>query len=189
MTYENKKVTDSINKMSPTGKKEKTLIIESLKELQDMDSPIPNNNIDESLSKFKYICENPTCEYGTNVKSKYNRHLSTSRHLKLINGESTTKLYKCEYDNCEHETHDRGHFRRHKLLHEGIIECAYFCLACDEHIRDNDLLIKHWRKFSHQMNVKNNYPECFKFNYPGSNRKLGGKPIVNDTSHGNILKR
>lgn len=78
----------------------------------------------------KYYCS--VCNYQARDSFNYNKHLSTKRHKKIINGELKTKkiltengkiknikYYECEKEGCKYKgTYDRGNFRKHKLKHE-----------------------------------------------------------------------
>ena len=46
---------------------------------------------------LKYTCE--LCNFGTNLKTDFNRHLKTKKHIKITN--SQPEVYKCQY--CDKE--------------------------------------------------------------------------------------
>ena len=54
-----------------------------------------------------FICS--TCNYKTNKKGNYNRHLKTKKHLIRIDKKETT--FKCPF--CDYETSRRNNYLRH----------------------------------------------------------------------------
>ena len=54
------------------------------------------------------------CNYSCTLKTNYERHNASKRHLKIVAGESTTKEYSC--DKCEYTTKNAGNFYKHTKL-------------------------------------------------------------------------
>ena len=58
---------------------------------------------------LKYTCE--LCNFGTNLKTDFNRHLNTKKHIKITN--SQPQVYKCQF--CDKEFNSKPSKRRHEL--------------------------------------------------------------------------
>jgi len=58
---------------------------------------------------LKYTCE--LCNFGTNLKTDFNRHLNTKKHIKITN--SQPQVYKCQF--CDKEFKSKPSKRRHEL--------------------------------------------------------------------------
>lgn len=93
----------------------------------------PKYNIDESLNdldqekNFKFNCD--SCDFHSNDKSNYNRHIKNPRHDQIISGKLKTvkikvangkskniKIYECEVKNCAYKTSDSSNFKKHKKI-------------------------------------------------------------------------
>ena len=58
---------------------------------------------------LKYTCG--LCNFGTNLKTDFNRHLNTKKHIKITN--SQPQVYKCQF--CDKEFNSKPSKRRHEL--------------------------------------------------------------------------
>lgn len=75
-------------------------------------------NMDDSEIK-SFFCS--SCEYCTNDKSNYNKHLNTTKHQNSINIKvKLNKSYVCEY--CQVEFNNRTSCWRHKKQCDSYIE-------------------------------------------------------------------
>jgi hypothetical protein len=63
----------------------------------------------KQLEHFNYKCI--MCVYGTNLKTDFNRHLSTKKHIKTV--ESQPIIFKCQF--CDKEFKSNPSKRRHEL--------------------------------------------------------------------------
>jgi hypothetical protein len=72
------------------------------------------------------------------------------------------KVFKCEEPQCEYETARKFNLDRHMLYHAGEQVNTYYCLACDEAIKDTGNVTKHKWTFEHCENVRENFPKCCK---------------------------
>ena len=97
------------------------------------------------------------CHYECTLKTNYERHNASKRHLKIIAGESTTKEYHC--DQCEYTTKNAGNFYKHTKNHEGKLSNKFHCLACELDFSDTTHLKAHLLTSSHKVNVREKYPE------------------------------
>lgn len=111
---------------------------------------------------LKFTCQ--TCNYATNYKYNYNRHLKSKRHLLKASGKSTRKTYKC--DQCNYVSKWSGNLKRHQKVHnkdespkKGF---AYLCKACNMYIKDSKALKGHVTTLKHGTNVFEKYPETTK---------------------------
>jgi hypothetical protein len=73
-----------------------------------------NDNENSQKSPHNFCCE--LCNYATSRKDQYDRHLSTSKHIKTTNnngkGGKVNKIYECL--NCSKIFNDRAGLWRHK---------------------------------------------------------------------------
>jgi hypothetical protein len=97
------------------------------------------------------------CNYECTLKTNYERHNASKRHLKIVAGESTTKEYSC--DKCEYTTKNAGNFYKHTKNHEGKRSNKFHCLACELDFMDTTHLKAHLLTDSHKDNVREKYPE------------------------------
>ena len=65
---------------------------------------------------MKFTCD--SCNYETDIKSNYARHLKTIKHAKNAGEITKKKVYKCEHDECTYETTDCSNFKKHQKVHE-----------------------------------------------------------------------
>lgn len=80
------------------------------------------------------ICE--SCNYQTEDKSDFNKHLKTVKHLKNVKGESKERKYECKC--CNYEEIDKSNFNKHlkskkHLMNEKgetKVEKIYDCEEC-----------------------------------------------------------
>ena len=87
-------------------------------------------NMDDSEIK-SFFCS--SCEYCTNDKSNYNKHLNTTKHQNSINIKvKLNKSYVCEY--CQVEFNNRTSCWRHKK------QCNSYIESKKETISDNDII-------------------------------------------------
>ena len=63
-----------------------------------------------------FNCE--ICNYETDIKSNYTRHMKSVKHLKLAGAIPQKKVYRCEQDDCTYETTDCSNFRKHQEVHK-----------------------------------------------------------------------
>ena len=79
-----------------------------------------------------FICSD--CEYFTNDKSNYNKHLNTTKHQNsIVNKVKLNKSYVCDY--CHVEFNNRTSRWRHKK------QCNSYIESKKETISDNDISI------------------------------------------------
>lgn len=97
---------------------------------------------------MEYTCE--LCNYKSEDKSNYGKHLKTSKHIAKETGEKKQpKEYICE--TCKHSCFDRSNFSKHKasLAHKiktGEVEKVikkHKCAFCDHETKDWSNLYKH----------------------------------------------
>ena len=69
----------------------------------------------ENAPLQKYTCQ--CCEYYTNIKALLEKHNTTLRHGRLIQGLPAKRKFKCSYPDCGHETWDSSNFGRHAQTH------------------------------------------------------------------------
>jgi hypothetical protein len=65
--------------------------------------------------KTTFTCD--ICDYETEIKSNYNRHLKSVKHAKKAGEIPQKKVYKCTHDGCDYETTDCSNFRKHQEVH------------------------------------------------------------------------
>lgn len=92
-------------------------------------------------------CE--VCNYQTDRKANYERHLKSKGHQKKTNPELA--LHKCP--TCEYSTKRKDNYTRHLLSHEETIKHKYKCLLCDTSFRDKTALKAHMSAEKHKKLV------------------------------------
>jgi hypothetical protein len=103
--------------------------------------------------KMKYICA--PCNFGTDNKTKYSRHLATNKHKNVNNKPS----YKCEQ--CNFNTNNNSNFKKHcgtknhiaKTVKEGIEinqdKHTYECVKCNYKTNNSSDFGKHNKSAKH----------------------------------------
>lgn len=84
---------------------------------------------------FKYICQK--CNYKTNLKNSYDRHLMTELHKtgqRKVRKDKIKEIYKCE--KCKYTTKFKNNYKMHILNQhsneeEKKKEFKYYCEVCN----------------------------------------------------------
>jgi hypothetical protein len=84
--------------------------------------------------KYKYLCEE--CNYYTNVKQAYDKHIATEKHLSGGKIKRTDKKYPDKCENCDYEPTSFASYRQHKLIFHLTKEDRknnfnFYCEKCD----------------------------------------------------------
>lgn len=104
----------------------------------------------------KYICEK--CQYGTNVKASYEKHLKTTLHL---TGHKKSKkkidIHKC--DKCEYKNEHKYNYMAHQLNVHGTKEerknkFKYYCEFCDIGTFAKTIYNNHVGSIRHKRNLE-----------------------------------
>jgi hypothetical protein len=72
------------------------------------------------------------------------------------------KLFTCNEPDCDYVSTRKFNLERHELHHCGEQINYYWCLACDEAIKDSYNVKMHRFSDDHCENVRENFPECCK---------------------------
>jgi predicted GIY-YIG superfamily endonuclease len=106
----------TLNSVEPMGgeKKEKEKKEKVKKYLEKVKEIIPENDIDTNvlIKTTKYECK--MCEYNTCRLSQYERHLSTTKHIKRNNSKKVDNNYVCKI--CSKQYKDRSGLWKHKKI-------------------------------------------------------------------------
>lgn len=133
-----------------------------------------------------YYCA--ICNYSTDFPSNFNRHNTSSRHLKLVAGESTRKTYKCPIKNCRYKTMHASNYKRHEDMHKGIHTYIYKCALCDYKIRDMEALGTHLRSKRHRNNLQRHREYLKPVSLDRDNNKIGMYILTPDGKNTDVYK-
>jgi hypothetical protein len=110
------------------------------------------------MEEYKFYCDK--CEYGTNIKCSYDKHLGTILHKTGKKGKRQKSIvYNC--DKCDYTTTNNNNFLTHKLNNhstkeERKKEFKYFCDLCDMGVFTESCYNKHLETKGHKRAVQNN---------------------------------
>lgn len=107
------------------------------------------NIISNKMSKTKqmYTCE--TCNYETNRKLNYNRHMVSKKHKKNI-GE-LSRLHKCEL--CDYTSKRPFNVKIHMKTHDEGRRYKYHCETCNYKAEDIQHIRNHIKRESHKKKI------------------------------------
>jgi hypothetical protein len=75
---------------------------------------------------------------------------------------TNNKMFACDEPDCDYVSARKFNLERHQLYHSGEQVNAYYCLACDEPIKDLFNVKMHRFNEDHCENVREMFPECCK---------------------------
>lgn len=107
---------------------------------------------------YKHNCEK--CNFYTDYKSNYNRHLKCKTHLGEHRKPRCDKKdeYKC--DKCYYATKNLPMFKLHKITnHSSTTEekkekLKYYCVLCEVGAMHNSIFQKHLKTLNHKKMVE-----------------------------------
>ena len=103
-----------------------------------------------------YSCNQ--CDYKTENKYSYGRHLKTKLHLRRLNSGVKHLVYACSVNGCKYTTRNKSNFNRHVKSHSDTIIHTRECKLCNMTFRDKANLkkhrttTKHCNKFTEKFN-------------------------------------
>jgi len=114
------------------------------------------NNKMTSTNQNIYSCTQ--CDYETENKYSYGRHLKTKLHLRRLNSGVKHLVYSCSVDGCDYITRNKSNFNRHVKTHSDTIIHTRECKLCNMTFRDKANIkkhrytTKHCKKFTEKFN-------------------------------------
>ena len=99
----------------------------------------------------KYICEK--CDYKTDNKKDYSKHLLTNKHIQQMNG-NPTKLPKYICENCDYKTDNKKDYSKHLLTSKHIknINDQQMNPVTNPHTNNDDkLFCECGKKYNHKQ--------------------------------------
>ena len=105
--------------------------------------------------EYKYKCEK--CNYNTNIKLSYDRHLKSYFHItgeRKIRSDKKNIIYKCEC--CIYETNNKNNYKTHKLNNHSSNEekknfFYNYCEKCNFGCFSNTSYLMHLETKKHKI--------------------------------------
>ena len=107
-----------------------------------------------------YSCNQ--CDYQTENKYSYGRHLKTKLHLRRLNQGVKHLVYACSVDGCKYTTRNKSNFNRHVKSHSDTIIHTIKCVYCNMTFRGKGNAIKHKKTLQHGKKTTALYNEAIK---------------------------
>jgi hypothetical protein len=101
------------------------------------------------MSKTKQTLKCVTCNYETNRKLNFNRHLTSRKHLKNI-GE-LSRLHEC--DQCDYTSDRKYNVLIHLKTHDQGRRYKFHCTTCNYKAEDSKHLFDHVKRESHKKRI------------------------------------
>lgn len=92
------------------------------------------------------------CDYKTDNRANYMKHVSRTKHKKKMDGLSTRKTYECKEKGCLYKTKICGNFKTHQKTHLSNIN-NFRCIVCDILLTDRHHIHRHLKQTDHISNV------------------------------------
>ena len=158
--FQNLKSIEKHNQSNKHIKKQKQIIEQSNRE-SNRDNKAGQNILKLENGKLpKYICEK--CEYKTDNKKDYSKHLLTNKHIQQMNGNPTKPpKYICE--NCEYKTDNKKDYSKHLLTakHIKIMNDQQINPITNPHTNNDDkLFCECGKKYNHYSSLWNHKQRC-----------------------------
>jgi hypothetical protein len=107
-------------------------------------------------TEYKYMCVQ--CEFYTNIKPVYEKHLRTEKHKTGKRGTRCDKKYPEKCENCEYKPKSNRNYIQHKLIYHSTKEekkekFPYYCEKCNFGTYSELLYNKHNNSKKHIMTI------------------------------------